>query len=60
MAWLSMRDGNVRPSHQAADGQLQGADGYFTVDGEKTTRPLGSGLSPKNVINCRCQIFPMR
>lgn len=60
MAWLSMRDGSVRPSHQAADGQLQGADGYFTVGGEKTTRPLGAGLSPKNVINCRCQIFPIR
>ena len=60
MSWLSMRDKNVRPDHRAADGQLQDANGYFTVGGEKTIRPLGPGLSSKNVVNCRCQIFPIR
>lgn len=59
MMWLSQRDGLVRPAHVQADGSMQGADGYFTVGGEKTTRPLGSGLSAGNSINCRCQIFPV-
>jgi HK97 family phage portal protein len=59
MMWLTQRDGLVRPAHVQADGSMQGADGYFTVGGEKTTRPLGSGLSAGNSINCRCQLFPI-
>ena len=59
MMWLTQRDGDVRPAHVQADGSMQGADGYFTVGGEKTTRPLGSGLSAGNSINCRCQIVPV-
>lgn len=59
MMWLTQRDGLVRPTHVQADGSMQGADGYFTVGGEKTTRPLGSGLSAGNSINCRCQLFPI-
>lgn len=60
MMWLTQRDGLVRPAHREADGQMQGADGYFTVGGEKTVRPLGSGLSAGNSINCRCQLFPVQ
>lgn len=59
MMWLTQRDGLVRPTHVQADGSMQGADGYFTVGGEKTTRPLGLGLSAGNSINCRCQLFPI-
>lgn len=59
MMWLTQRDGLVRPAHVQADGSMQGADGYFTVGGEKTTRPLGPGLSAGNSINCRCQLFPI-
>ena len=59
MMWLTQRDGLVRPTHVQADGSMQGADGYFTVGGEKTTRPLGTGLSAGNSINCRCQLFPV-
>ena len=59
MMWLTQRDGLVRPTHVQADGSMQGADGYFTVGGEKTTRPLGPGLSAGNSINCRCQLFPI-
>ena len=56
--WITERDGLVRPAHRAADGQEPGEDGYFTVGGEKTLRPLGEGLSAGNSINCRCQLFP--
>jgi HK97 family phage portal protein len=73
MVWLTQRDGRVRPSHAAMEGSTQGADGYFTVvtekrdtEGnivstttEKAQRPLGSGLSASNAVNCRCQLFPV-
>ena len=59
MMWLTQRDGLVRPAHVQADGSMQGADGYFTVGGEKATRPLGPVLSAGNSINCRCQLFPV-
>jgi HK97 family phage portal protein len=73
MVWLTQRDGRVRPSHAAMEGSTQGADGYFTVvtekrdtEGnivstttEKAKRPLGSGLSASNAVNCRCQLFPV-
>jgi HK97 family phage portal protein len=73
MVWLTQRDGRVRPAHAAMEGSTQGADGYFTVvtevrdkEGniievktEKTQRPLGSGLSASNAVNCRCQLFPV-
>jgi HK97 family phage portal protein len=59
MMWLTQRDGLVRPAHREADGQMQGADGYFVVGGEKTVRPLGTELSASNAVNCRCQLFPV-
>ncbi len=73
MVWLTQRDGRVRPAHAALEGSTQGADGYFTVvtevrdkEGniievktEKAQRPLGSGLSASNAVNCRCQLFPV-
>jgi HK97 family phage portal protein len=73
MVWLTQRDNRVRPAHAAMEGSTQGADGYFTVvtevrdkEGniievktEKAKRPLGSGLSASNAVNCRCQLFPV-
>lgn len=73
MVWLTQRDSRVRPAHAAMEGSTQGADGYFTVvtekrdsEGniietttEKAKRPLGSGLSASNAVNCRCQLFPV-
>ena len=58
--WLTERDGRVRFTHAAVDGKFPNAQGYFSVGGEKTTRPLGDGLSAGNLINCRCQLFPSR
>lgn len=58
--WISQRDGAVRPAHLDADGQKQDLQGFFMVGGERTERPLGSGLSAKNAVNCRCQLFPVR
>jgi hypothetical protein len=58
--WLTQRDGAVRPAHLAVDGQYPNESGYFLVGGEQTTRPLGGGLSARNAVNCRCQLFPER
>jgi hypothetical protein len=58
-SWLSQRDGDVRPSHVVADGQMADSNGQFTVGGEKTDRPCGSGLSAANSVNCRCVLFPV-
>jgi HK97 family phage portal protein len=58
--WLTQRDGKVRPSHLSVDGQYPNESGYFIVGGEQTTRPLGDGLSARNAVNCRCQLFPER
>jgi HK97 family phage portal protein len=60
MAWLTQRDGAVRPAHQAVDGQIPNESGLFNVGGQMTTRPLGEGLSAANSVNCRCQLFPVR
>ena len=60
MMWLSERDSKVRPSHRRLDGKFPNASGMFNVGGELTNRPLGSGLSAENAINCRCQLFPVR
>lgn len=60
MMWLTQRDGRVRPSHQQVDGKYPNASGMFTVGGEQTNRPLGNGLSANNVVNCRCQLFPVK
>lgn len=60
MMWLSERDAKVRPSHRNLDGKFPNASGMFNVGGELTNRPLGSGLSAANAINCRCQLFPVR
>ena len=60
MAWLTKRDGRVRPSHQEVDGKLQGADGYFIVAGQKAKRPLDPKLSANEIVRCRCQLFPIK
>lgn len=57
-SWLSQRDGDVRDAHVIADGQLADSAGMFTVGGERTDRPCGSGLSSANSVNCRCILFP--
>lgn len=56
--WLSSRDGLVRPSHVAADGQRVGIDEDFTLEGG--TGP-GPGLisSAAESVNCRCTTLPV-
>jgi HK97 family phage portal protein len=51
--WISFP--GARDAHSGANGQFEDLDtGLFTVGGEQTEYPAGSGLSAKNAVNCRC------
>lgn len=57
IVWLSQRDGSVRDSHLAADGQKRGEDGMFQVGGDTMPYPCAGSIAAENV-NCRCMQFP--
>jgi uncharacterized protein with gpF-like domain len=52
--WLSSGNANVRPDHQAANGQIVTIDAPFLVGGELLQHPGDSSGSPGQVINCHC------
>tara|TARA_R100000329_G_scaffold151490_1_gene147940 strand:+ start:18512 stop:19339 length:828 start_codon:yes stop_codon:yes gene_type:complete len=54
--WMTSMDGRERAWHGAANGQEVDFDKPFLVDGEYMQRP-GEG-SARNVVNCRCSMFP--
>tara|TARA_R100000734_G_C3306283_1_gene96768 strand:+ start:155 stop:982 length:828 start_codon:yes stop_codon:yes gene_type:complete len=54
--WMTSMDGRERAWHGAANGQEVDFDKPFLVGGEYLQRP-GEG-SARNVVNCRCSMFP--
>ena len=52
--WLTSGDSLVRDDHEAANGQVAGADGMFEIGGEKCRYPGDPNLSAAQRINCRC------
>lgn len=56
--WLSVQDGNTRPSHSDLDGVQVGIDDEFTIDGASTLSP-GSFGDPAEDANCRCTVIPV-
>ena len=58
--WLATRDGRVRPSHSAANGQRVGFSETFSVGHAQLMFPAdtesGAG-HPEEVINCRCTLL---
>ena len=64
--WNTQRDGNVRPSHKAIDGQIQNELGWFKFDdGSLIDRPAGESqggttVKAANVVRCRCYLFPVQ
>jgi len=64
--WNSQRDGKVRPSHQAIDGQVENELGWFKFgDGSLIDRPAGESqggttVKASNVVRCRCYLFPVQ
>ncbi len=57
VVWLTQRDGDVRDSHLAADGQKRGEDGMFQVGADSMPYPCAGSIAAENV-NCRCMQFP--
>lgn len=64
--WNTKRDGRVRPSHKAMDGQIQNELGWFQFgDGSLIDRPAGDSqgsttVAAANVVRCRCYLFPVQ
>ncbi len=57
--WLSMRDGNVRDTHVAADGQVVRAEGTFQVGNARLRYPGDPYCGdPGEVAECRCSHIP--
>lgn len=57
-AWVTQRDGKVRPSHQALDGQVRRIDEPFVI-GFATAMHPGAFSSPGESVNCRCFTRPV-
>ena len=64
--WNTERDGRVRPSHKAIDGQIENELGWFKFDdGSLIDRPAGESqggttVKASNVVRCRCYLFPVQ
>ena len=59
MVWLSMRDDQVRESHDELDGQYVEAGELWTKHNAGITEGPGVGTDPAEVINCRCVMRPV-
>jgi SPP1 gp7 family putative phage head morphogenesis protein len=61
--WNTMRDSEVRDSHDYAEGQIVDVGESFDLGGEAADAPGigagGGGLSAGNSINCRCFLTPV-
>lgn len=64
VVWLTQRDGKVRPTHKAMDGQEVQEDGKFRYTDENGN--IVEGDYPANMstaggsVNCRCYLRPIR
>lgn len=54
--WVSLRDGRVRETHSAADGQIVGQKESFIVGGYAMRFPRDPLAPIEETINCRCFI----
>lgn len=57
--WVSQRDGKVRPTHVNADGQEIKVSDTFQVGNSKLRYPGDPTGESKEVIGCRCTVFPV-
>lgn len=54
--WDTRMDGDERPAHHLANGQIRPLSQPFLVGGEALLFPVDPRGSPSNVINCRCDL----
>ena len=58
--WITQRDGEVRPSHEAAGTQERPLEVPFEVGGASIMYPGDPSGPVEEVANCRCTMFPVR
>ena len=59
LEWVTMLDGDVRPTHAAVHGQRRNVGETFTVGGEELLYPGQPVGDPAVWINCRCVLAPV-
>jgi SPP1 gp7 family putative phage head morphogenesis protein len=52
--WLTSGNANVRPTHEAANGQVRAIDEPFSVGGASLMFPGDPSGPPEEIINCHC------
>ena len=57
--WLTSGNANVRPTHEAAEGQTVGIEEPFNVGGAELMYPGDEDGPPEEVINCHCVAIPV-
>lgn len=57
--WYALLDGDTRPGHAAAHGQVRKISEPFLVDGEGMAHPGDPVASVGNVAGCRCDVLPV-
>lgn len=57
--WYALLDGDTRPGHAAAHGQVRKISEPFLVDGEGMAHPGDPAASVGNVARCRCDELPV-
>ena len=57
--WSAVVDDRTRPSHDWANGQVVRIDEPFDVMGSPMMHPLDGNAPPSEVINCRCDEYPV-